>query len=440
MICKLKETVKKYDMLKHGSEVVVGVSGGADSCALLYALCEIREEYQLKLTAVHINHGIRGGEAQRDELFVKELCQKLDVNFKSFHFDVPNMAKKQGIGVEECGRKLRYQAFESVSQNALIATAHNLNDCCETLLFNLTRGSSVKGLASIPAVRGKIIRPLIECSRDEIEAYLRDKGASFVTDSTNAQTDYSRNKIRLNIIPELKKINPSFENSVLRLTQTIKEENDYFSSLVCEIVNNAKTDDGYSAQVILNNHIAVIKRVVAFLIEKELGFLPENKHILAVCDILKGGKTQILKNKTVVVKNGILSFNQKKETNSWETDFLTEKEIKIPNGEIKFEIIYNNSSQPIQFVHKDVLDYSSVSGEIKLRSRKVGDEIRIANRNCTKTLKKLFTEAKIIDKNSVAVLADDNGVLWVEGFGCDERCKISRDTQKVLKINIKRGV
>ncbi len=438
MICKVKETVEKYKMLSEGCNVTVGVSGGADSCALLLALCSLKDEYKLNLTAVHVNHGIRGKEALRDEEFVKQLCQRLNVPFKVFHYDVPSLAKEMGLGIEECGRLCRYEAFEIVSPNGIIATAHTLSDCCETLIFNITRGTGVNGLASIPPIRGNIIRPLIACTREEVEQYLKQAGNSFVTDSTNAHIEYSRNRIRLEVIPQLKEINPSFEKSAQRLIEAAREDRDYFNLLVKEIVLKARCIGGYDAEIIAKNHIAVRKRLIAYLIEKELDVLPEGKHITSVCGILNGGKTQILNNKIVEVKNGILSFGEKEKTGQWCSMFSLENDVEIPSGKIKFEIIYNNSFEPIQFVHKDVLDYDKICGELSVRCRMAGDTIRIANRNCTKQIKKLLIEEKIQDKNSVAVLADDNGALWVEGFGCDERCKITADTRRVLKIIIRK--
>ncbi len=439
MICKVKETVKKYGMFNENKNVIVGVSGGADSCALLFALCQLRDEYSLNLIAAHVNHGIRGKEAARDELFVKEFCNRLGVELKIAHFDVLMKAREMKLSVEECGRVLRYEFFESISPDSLIATAHNLNDCCETLLLNITRGTSTKGLASIPAVRGNIIRPIIDCTRAEIEAFCNENQIDFVTDSTNNDDVYTRNNIRLNVIPKLKEINPSFEQSVSRLIDDARIDNDYFNDIVNAVIKKSRRENGYDCEVISLNHPAVIKRVAAKLIEKETGLLPENKHVSAVCSILSGGKTQILSATQVTVRKGILSFGQAELTSEWEREF-TPGTVKIPNGETEFEIINNSSSAKIQFVHKNVLDFNTVEGSLILRSRREGDEIKIAGRNCTKKLKKLFIEEKIADKNSVCVLADDLGVVWVEGFGCAYRCRITDETEKVLTINITRGV
>lgn len=439
MICKIKETVKKYGMFNENKNVVVGVSGGADSCALLFALCRLKDEYSLNITAAHVNHGIRGSEAQCDEQYVKDFCKKLGVELKTAHLNVPEKAREMKLGVEECGRLLRYEFFRSIDPDALVATAHNLNDCCETLLLNVTRGASVKGLASIPAVRGNVIRPLIKCTRAEIEAYCLENGIDYVTDSTNSDDAYTRNNIRLNVIPVLKEINPSFEQAVSRLAEDVRLDNDYFGGIVDELIENSRCEKGYDANAIAGNHPAVVKRAVAKIIEAETRTAPESKHISAVCGILSGGKTQVSGATAVTVRNGILSFGEAQLTAPWQSDFTLGK-VKIPNGEAEFKIIHNSSSQRIQFVHKNVLDFDKLSGTLALRSRREGDEITLAGRNCTKKLKKMFVEEKITDKNSVCVLCDDEGVAWVEGFGCAHRCRITDETEKVLKVNITRGV
>lgn len=434
MICKIKNTAEKYGMLRGGEAVVVGFSGGADSCTLLHALTRLKDEYSLSITAAHVNHGIRGTEAQRDEDFAVSFCEKLGVPLKILHCNVPEEAKKAGQGVEAYGRKIRYEFFESIDPDALIATAHNLNDCCETLLFNIARGTSVKGLCSIPAVRGKIIRPLIECTRAEIEDYCRENEIDYITDSTNLDDAYSRNRIRLDVIPQLRMINPSFEQAAARLISSAKEDEEFLSRLASEAAENAVIDSGYNAEKLMSYHEAVRKRAVSLIIEKETGRQPERIHIENVCSILSGGRTEILSGMAVNCERGKLSFGEKRLTEEWKRKISLNTEIITPSKTVRFLIVNKKELSAKQFVHKNVLDFEKISGQLVLRSRMPGDEIRIAGRNCTKSLKKLFTEAKIADKNRVCVLADDSGVVWVEGFGCAERCKISDDTQKVLKV------
>ena len=434
MICKVKNTIRRYNLPLTGRTVAVGVSGGADSMALLHVLLELKDEYKLNVIACHVNHGIRGETADRDEMFVIKECEKLGVEVHVLSADVPGGAEREHLSFEEYGRRLRYEFFNSVSDDVIIATAHTLSDRCETLIFNITRGTSVKGLCSIPAVRDNIVRPLIDCTRDEIEKYCADNSIEYITDETNFEDIYSRNRIRLNVIPELKKLNPSLEKSFFRLICNAEEENDFISELSKQITDKAKKEDGYDAGLISCQHSAVAKRVIAEIITSETGLVPESIHILQVVDILGGGKTEIIGNTVVEVCNGVLRINPKAEIiSAWEFDF-TSFFVETPSGIVKAQILHKNKLPLKQFVHNKVLDYDSICGSLIIRNRRPGDKIKVAGSSCTKTLKKLFNEKHLENRNNIPVLADELGVCWVQGLGCADRCKIKKNTEKILFI------
>lgn len=434
MICKVKNAIRRYNMPLTGRTVAVGVSGGADSMALLHVLLELRDEYNMNIIACHVNHGIRGETADRDEMFVIKECEKLGVEVNVLSADVPAGAERERLGVEEYGRKLRYEFFNSVADDVIIATAHTLSDRCETLIFNITRGTSVKGLCSIPAQRDNIVRPLIDCTRDEIEKYCADNSIEYITDETNFEDIYSRNRIRLNVIPELKKLNPSLEKSFFRLFCNAEEENDLISELSKQITDKAKKEDGYDAGLISCQHSAVAKRVIAEIITSETGLVPESIHILQVVDILGGGKTEIIGNTVVEVCNGVLRINPKAEIiSAWEFDF-TSFFAETPSGIVKAQILHKNKLPLKQFVHNKVLDYDSICGGLIIRNRRPCDKIKLAGSSCTKTLKKLFSEKHLENRNNIPVLADELGVCWVQGLGCADRCKIKENTEKILFI------
>lgn len=433
MICKVRQAVEKYSMPLKDKSVVVALSGGADSMALLNVLNELKDEYGITLSACHVNHGIRGESADRDEAFVKAECKKHSIPLKVLHADVPKMAAEKGLGLEECGRKVRYDFFASF-EDCIIATAHTLSDRSETLLLNITRGSSSKGLCSIPPVRGNIIRPLIDCTRADIEDYCQKNGISFVTDETNFDDVYSRNRIRLNVIPQLKGINPSFENAVSRLTECAVSDEDYFSSLTETIISKAKTSDGYRADIISVEHFAVRRRVIAEILKRDADITPELIHIKSVDSILSGGKTQVLKDTVVEVRNGILKINPKvSEYTEWECDF-SHFSAETPVGKFSATVFNRNDLPPKQIVHNKVVDSDCIVGKCIIRNRRAGDKMRLAGSSCTKTLKKLFNEKHLENRNSLAVLADENGILWVQNLGCADRCKIKTETQKILLI------
>lgn len=433
MICKVRQAVEKYKMPLKDNSVVVALSGGADSMALLNVLNELKNEYNITLSACHVNHGIRGENADRDEAFVTAECEKLSVPLNVLHADVPKLAAEHSLGLEECGRKVRYDFFASFN-NCVIATAHTLSDRSETLLLNITRGTSAKGLGSIPPVRDNIIRPLIDCTRADIENYCNSKAINYVTDETNFDSVYSRNRIRLNVIPQLKEINPSFENAVARLTECAVSDEDYFSLITERIINRAKIRDGYNADIISAEHFAVRRRAIAEILRREADINPELIHIKSVDSILSGGRTQVLKDTVVEVKNGILKINPSIENiTEWECNF-SQFYSKTPVGVFSASVFNRNDLPPKQIVHNRVIDFECIVGKCVIRNRRAGDKMRLAGSSCTKTLKKLFNEKHLDNRNSLAVLADDNGVLWVQNLGCADRCKITKETQKILLI------
>ncbi len=434
MICKVKNAVERYNMPLKGRTVAVGVSGGADSMALLNVLLELKEELGINVVACHVNHGIRGETADRDENFVVEACRRLGVEARVLKADIPAMAKEMHLGVEECGRKVRYDFFNRVADDVVIATAHTLSDRCETLLLNIARGSSIKGLCSIPAVRGNIVRPLIDCTRADIEKYCSDNSIEFVTDETNFEEVYSRNRIRLNVIPELKKLNPSLEKAFMRLIFNAEEENDFMNGFSREIFGKVKIAGGYDAKLLSWQHRAVRKRIIFEIIIAETGIIPEAVHVENVDEILDGGRTEIIGDTIVEVKNGIMKINpEKDEIADWEINFDL-PQTETPVGKIKAEIVNKNNLPPKQSVHNKVLDYESIVGHCVLRNRRTGDKIRLAGSSCTKTLKKLFNEKHIDNRSAVPILADEVGICWVKGLGCADRCKIKPETKKILII------
>lgn len=210
MINKIKQYINKYNMLEKGDQIIVGVSGGADSVCLFHVLSELSESYGITLFVVHVNHGIRGKEADRDEAFVRSLCKERGVSFTAVLKDIPLIAKTQGLSLEEAGRITRYEVFNQYL-NAYkcnkVAIAHNKNDNAETILFNLFRGSALTGLTGINPVRGNIIRPLLCLERQEIEAFLSNRSAGYLDDSTNFTLDYTRNKIRHGILKSASEVN-----------------------------------------------------------------------------------------------------------------------------------------------------------------------------------------------------------------------------------------
>ncbi|MBQ3006248.1 MAG: tRNA lysidine(34) synthetase TilS [Clostridia bacterium] len=431
MINKVKAAIEKHGMLSEGATVVAAVSGGSDSMAMLFILNSIKAEYGISLIAAHVNHGIRGDSAERDELFVKEKCSEMGVECRVLRADVPSEAKKSGLGLEECGRKIRYEFFNSLGENVIIATAHNLSDRAETFLFNLTRGSTLRGLCSIPAVRGNIIRPLIGCTKDEINAFCDDNSIEYVTDETNADVTYSRNRIRHNVISQLREINSSFEKNASRCIESLNEDEAFLSSLAGELVEKSEMQSGYSAETILSSPAPVMKRALIMIAENEVGVTPEYRSLDNMVSLLKnGGAYQINGGVTVRVRKGILEFPSEAEG--------------LGDVSLETEIVNINETNSLQNFSKQDLEYfldcDKIHGRISVRSREPGDKITLSSRGCTKTLKKLFNELSVPPekRDSFAVVSDDKGLLILEGIGVDSRAIVTKDTVRVMTVRIKR--
>ncbi|MGN0572440.1 MAG: tRNA lysidine(34) synthetase TilS [Acutalibacteraceae bacterium] len=444
MIIKVRATVEKYGMLRKGAKVVAAVSGGSDSMAMLYILNLLKKEFGFELCAAHVNHGLRGESADRDERLVAEKCAELGVPLHVLKADVAALAAEKGIGVEECGRQVRYDFFNSIGSGITVATAHNLSDRVETFLFNFARGGALRGLCSVPAVRDNIIRPLIDCSKAEIVEFCNKNSIEYATDETNSDVHYSRNRIRHNVVTELEKINPSFQLCASRCIDSLNEDEAFLRSLSNNIIDESKKDGGYDASVIANAPAPVKKRALIGIIERESGITPENKFINSLCALLESsGNMQINGGITVRVRKGTLDFPP--ESEQPETAVFIDGKAVFGSAEIETEIININAINNLQNFSKQVLDYcldcDKIVGKLTVRSRTAGDKITIASRGCTKSLKKLFNELSVPPekRNSVAVLADDCGVVFVEGVGCDKRAAVTGATKRMAAVKIKRS-
>lgn len=434
MLEKVRKTIEKYQMIKEGETVLCCLSGGADSVALLLCLRSLG----FSIRAMHINHCLRAGESDRDEQFCLELCKRLGVELTVKRVDVKGYCAETGASTEEGARQLRYDAFGQAPCDR-IATAHTLSDSFETALFNIARGTAFKGLCGIPPVRGRIVRPLIECTRDEIERYLAEQGQTFVTDSTNLTDDYSRNRIRHNAVPALKTVNPDAEHAFARLAQSIARDDSYLTDLACELLERARTDHGYSLDVMRRAHPSLLTRAVVILLtEKKLPY--SEARVTELCEIIMNGGR-------VCLSGDIFAYASTGVFRIAETTAPDLQEITV-TGDCKFSLCGKNVSILItdrtQFEHKIhkmftyiALDYDKIKGVIVVRTRRSGDRIRLHERGCTKTLKKLFGETVPAEmRDSVLVMCDSEGVLAAEGFGAAERAAVSDDTRRVLIFSV----
>ena len=444
---KALKAIENYGMLASVDKVIVGLSGGADSVALLHFLNKHRECFGFELQAAHVNHLLRGDESERDEQFVRDLCNKMSLRLDVLRVDIDAESKRRGIGQEECGRQVRYEFFRSLSgENTVIATAHTLSDSLETVLLNMTRGAGLHGLCGIPAVRGNIIRPLIECTRQEIEQYCAENGLSFVNDSSNFTRDYNRNIVRLDIIPKLLQINPSLYKVALRMIRNNIADDEYMNSVALNVVSDADRGEAFSVDVLLSAALPIRYRAISIIAKKCCNIALEEVHCSAIDSLLKNGcgMTDLPQKNTCTVKNGSLFFNVPIEQEL--SNFICEMELNetvTPVGRVEvlcltaeeFEKIYKNSKKYL----KNAFDYDKIGGKLFFRNRIFGDEVCLSGRKCTKSLKKLFNESKMpsSERSRILMLCDNDGIVWIDGFGVAERVKVTDATKKVLIIDAK---
>lgn len=413
MICKVKNTIEKYGLLSCVKTVAVGVSGGADSMCLLNILSLLKDEYGIILRAVHLNHNLRGEEAVRDENFVRDYCKKNGIELKVFSEDISLLSKQMGTGEEECGRIVRYRCFDEMNCDA-VATAHSLSDSIETVFFNLARGTGLKGLCGIPAKREpNIIRPLIECTRKEIEEYCLKNGVPYITDSSNLSDDYVRNRIRHSLLPSVSEINEGYEKNIARCVCSLSQDEDYLSMESRKLLSESETAGGYKNSVLKNAHPAIRKRALSLILKSRMPKSVENKHIELLDEIVSKaeGKIEIGTYLYISVKDDIISFHEaKKVASPWKSDFCSDL-AETPYGAYRICEADKNC--------ENAIDKDKLMGKIYLSSRIEGDSFTFKKRAVTKTLKKLFNEMKIPSekRNAVPVLHDGENVVWIEGIG-----------------------
>ena len=436
MKTKVMKAIAEYSLLERGDTVIAAVSGGADSVSLLHFLFTNRDELGITLRACHVNHNLRGEESVRDRDFVKRLCADGRIPLDILEEDIAALAKERGLSQEECGREVRYAFFEDLSRKyrARIATAHTLSDSAETVLFHLARGTGLAGLQGILPKRGNIIRPLLFCSREDIETYCVHNNISFVTDSTNLETVYSRNKIRHIVVPALCEINPAFLQAVSRVSRLARQDNDCLNALASKELQSRKTPEGTNLSAPDGIHPAVLSRMAALLLAEQ-GIGPSEKEIVLLTDVMEGksGKAQFSESLYAEKAGAVLKFSRK--TEEAEPVFreipLQEGTFEPINGVIiHAELINCENFENFKKTHrnllKNVINYDNIKSNPVIRARREHDKISLFPRGVTKSLKKLYNEAKIPVslRDKIPVAADESGVLWASGFGCDSRAAL----------------
>ncbi len=452
ILSRVEETVKKHYMLYGGERVLVALSGGPDSVCLLHVLSRMKERWRLTLHAIYIDHGLRK-EASEEADFCRGLCEQLGAGFSTYSIDVKGFAEAEGLGIQEAARMLRYRLLqdEAIRHDFdRIATGHHADDMAETILIRLIRGTGPLGLAGIPPVRGKIIRPLIELERWMIEDYLREQGLRYMMDASNLKRDYLRNRVRLDLMPILKRFNPKIVNSLYRTARILREENDFIEVKVTKaLMRLISRKDSERIELFLapmeNLERVILRRALMRAINevKSLRGI-SSEHIEDIIDLIYEGQTGsrlYLPDDIRVIKGySTLVITAKKP------ERVGEYELKIP-GET---VIREASVVLISSIHSEldefgdgkvmaVFDFDTLRMPLKVRARRPGDYFYPFGLGKRKKLQDFFVDAKVPrdQRDSVPLIVSGDDIAWVVGYRMDDRFRVTPSSQRILKIIVR---
>lgn len=437
----LRQTITEYNLFNKGDKILIGLSGGADSVCLTHALMRISGELGIELFTAHLNHGIRGEEADCDEKFAAEFSKSLEIKCFTEKTDIPKLAKKQGISVEAAARQYRYNFFARISkENRInkIATAHNKNDNAETILMNFMRGSSLSGLCGIPYRRDNIVRPLLNISREDIEKYCTECKLEFVTDSTNLSNDYTRNKIRNVLLPQvLNNFNPNFVNTVTENAHLIYQDDACLDKLTDEAYSKTTKDNTVDIASLLEYDIAIRRRVLRKALKSFFGTLDGIsaqfiEDILSLAEKDSGKSINIMRKTTVKNEYGklIITNDIANDIPYFEYHLKTGEACTIK--EIGKKVIISAADKR----KSDGCLYLDNKGttDIIIRNKKRGDRFYPSGLNGSKKLKEYFINSKIPKEQRTKIpVVEIRGEIAAVGERADERFLFKN---KGIKIEI----
>lgn len=458
---KVLKFMEQYHMAEEGERILAAVSGGADSICLLKVLLSLQKEKHYQLFVVHVEHGIRGEDSRKDAEFVENFCKEHKIPCKVYHCKAEVYAREHKMTVEEGARALRYGYFAKaaeVFQADKIAVAHNQNDCAETMLFHLVRGTGLKGMCGILPVRENIIRPLLCVERAEIELYLKEQGQEFCTDKTNEELGYTRNRIRHQVLPVLSDIN---SQAVFHLNQTAAMAAE-LEELVGALMQQAET--AYvrreNTEVLILQEVQTQKSFIQkSLVHQVLAQTADSSrdisgiHVQQVLNLLEkqvGRKVNLPYGMEaertymgVRIKKNQLENQQEERYKVWE--ILPGEVLEIPEYgyRIYTRILEGNlENQEIpQKIYTKWLDYDKIKGSILLRTRRERDYFIMDTEGRKKKLKKYLIDEKIPreQRDKLLFLSDETHLIWAIGYRIGEDVKVTENTKRILEIHVDGG-
>lgn len=434
------------------SPMLVAFSGGADSGALLDMIVRYAAYSGAPVYAAHVNHGIRGAEADRDEQFCRDSAEKYGIELFTLRADVPKLAAESGKSVETAARDLRYAFFAEIMQThgiPLLCVAHNADDNFETILFNISRGSGLSGVCGIPQTRGfeggLIIRPILGINKSDIIRYCSENNIEYVTDSTNTDTDYTRNRIRGRVIPELKAICPGAEYAAARLSESLRADASCLDSLAKDFVDKNRNEYFIAAKALCDAPYAVSSRALMSLYSEISGGLSlEYVHVKAILELAEKAvphaSLDLPASVRAVFENGALGFTKAPPP----PKNIPAEEISVPLraginfiSQINAEIVIGNTQKSENIYKKSMnfsLDSAKILGALYARERRAGDKIKMGG--MSKSIKKLMCDRKIPQelRPRIPVICDDSGIIAVPFIGACDACTARKGTDSPISV------
>ncbi len=456
MLKKMLETIEKHRLIEGHDRLLVALSGGPDSVALLHGMNQLKEAFDLEIFAVHLNHKIRGEKADGDQAYVEDLCRGMGIPLYAYEEDVPALSKRLKITEEEAGRQVRYEIFHRVCDEIgcqKVAVAQHRDDQVETFLMRIIRGSGLDGLGAIAYIReGKVIRPLLDITKEEIEDYLEGHGLKPRIDHTNFETDYLRNKIRLELIPLLKeRYNPNISETIARNVGILQEEISYIQA-EGKTTYEAFKAGGFKVMFFKRIHPGLKGRVLRLLIEEMKGDTKDlsGGEIGALRDLVeKGseGKRREVHGFIFEISRGGLRVRERGPAKPLEKirhELLEGVQlIRTPAGEA-----YEIRVTPLPpgamtrgeagTVH---LDADKIKGPVILRNREPGDILRpLGMGGKGKKLKDFFIDEKVPReiRDKILIFENSGEIIWVYGYRMSETFKVDDQCREILKIEVRK--
>lgn len=444
---KVLRFIKDNALFAPGDTVVVALSGGADSMALFHFLCTRQRQMDLTLLCAHLNHGLRGAEADRDEEFVRQACQKAEVPLCVEKAYMADRESPPGMGTEAFARQLRYTFLEKLAEQhyAKIATAHTFSDNVETVLFHAVRGAGPRGLAGILPVRGRIVRPLLVATRADVEAYCRKHNISYITDSTNLQVDFTRNRLRLQVLPLLEDIHPGAAQALGRMAGDMRELDNWLTALAEELLSTAFDGEGYAAPVLLAAPQPVLLQAFSVLAGPDAN----RATLTRMGKVLQGelGAAMLPGERTARLEKGRFFVLSKPDIpQTILEEFPVEEKTYSFGGRFIFGVRISPKTEKTAFYSQTGekgltfwADYDKIAEVAMFRTRRTGDVFDLPGRGIHKSIKKWMNEQQIprSERELFPLLCEGPEVLWAYGVGFCSRVKVDDTTETVFTIEQK---